>query len=94
MGVEGKPRVKLYTDEKGDFNGEALVVYFKKESVELAIMMTDDYEFRIGDRSNGNLSVTEADMSFKKNTEKETVAKMLVRKDRKAAERNRAELSR
>lgn len=43
----GNPRVKMYHDEKtGMFKGEALVVYFKPESVELAINMLDETSLR------------------------------------------------
>lgn len=46
---EGRPRVKLYHDEKtGAFKGEALVVYFKPESVDLAIQLLDDTPLRSG----------------------------------------------
>ena len=44
---EGKPRIKLYYDDAtGQFKGEALVVYFKPESVELAINLLDDTHLR------------------------------------------------
>jgi HIV Tat-specific factor 1 len=44
---QGKPRVKMYHDDKtGMFRGEALVVYFKPESVELAINMLDETNMR------------------------------------------------
>lgn len=94
QGVDGKHRIKMYTDDNGDFNGEALIVYFRKESVAIAIDMMDDYEFRPGETSNGKVHVQEADLSFKKNKDKETISTKLVRKDRKAAERNRAEMNR
>ncbi|KAI0694004.1 hypothetical protein C8T65DRAFT_711081 [Cerioporus squamosus] len=47
----GDPKVKLYAREDGTFSGDALVVYFKEESVELAITMLDDAELRVGDPS-------------------------------------------
>lgn len=44
---QGNPRVKMYHDEAtGMFKGEALVVYFKPESVELAIRMLDETSMR------------------------------------------------
>ncbi|PKI83294.1 hypothetical protein MVES_002791 [Malassezia vespertilionis] len=44
---QGEPRVKLYHDSQtGAFKGEALVVYFKPESVELAIQLLDDSYLR------------------------------------------------
>ncbi|KAJ9476569.1 Cold sensitive U2 snRNA suppressor 2 [Pseudozyma hubeiensis] len=43
----GKPRIKMYYDDRtGMFKGEALVVYFKPESVELAINMLDETSLR------------------------------------------------
>ncbi|PVI07093.1 hypothetical protein DM02DRAFT_351290 [Periconia macrospinosa] len=94
QGVDGKPRIKLYTDDDGGFNGEALIVYFKKESVDLAIQLQDDYELRLGDTKNGTLRVQEADNSRRKNTDAEKIAGKLVRKERKTAERTRAEMQR
>lgn len=46
---EGAPKIKLYALEDGSFSGEALVVYFKEESVDLAIAMLDDVELRLGE---------------------------------------------
>ncbi|PSN73048.1 U2 snRNP-associated protein Uap2 [Corynespora cassiicola Philippines] len=94
QGVDGAPRIKLYRDDDGNFNGTALVVYFKKDSVDIAIRLMDDYEFRMGDRSNGTIRVQEADMSYKKTKDNDEAAAKMVRKDRKTAERNRAEMNR
>ncbi|KAI0675135.1 hypothetical protein C8Q78DRAFT_966068 [Trametes maxima] len=46
---EGQPKVKLYARDDGSFSGDALVVYFKEESVDLAITMLDDVELRLGE---------------------------------------------
>jgi len=63
----GKPRVKLYTDEEGNFKGDALIVFFKAPSVDIAIALMDDTQFRIGNSGgSGNMSVTAADRSYKK----------------------------
>ncbi|KAI0997851.1 hypothetical protein K3495_g10339 [Podosphaera aphanis] len=62
----GKPRIKLYTDEKGDFKGDALIVFFKPPSVNMAIMLLDDTEFRLGDTSCGKMRVQAAESSYKK----------------------------
>ncbi|KAF9244883.1 hypothetical protein BU15DRAFT_85733 [Melanogaster broomeanus] len=48
---KGEHKVKLYAKEDGTFSGEALVVYFKEESVTLAVNLLDDAELRIGDSS-------------------------------------------
>jgi len=62
-----KPRIKLYSDENGTFKGDALVVFFKAPSVEMAIMLLDDTHFRIGDGENsGKMRVQAADSSYKK----------------------------
>lgn len=62
----GKPRIKLYTDEKGVFKGDALIVFFKAPSVDMAIMLLDDTEFRIGDSTNGKMKVQAAESSYKR----------------------------
>lgn len=57
----------MYKDENGNFKGEALVVYFKPQSVQLAIQMLDESDFRPGVHGpNGMMRVTEADPNFKK----------------------------
>lgn len=63
----GRPRIKLYNDEQGRFKGDALVVFFKPQSVDMAIMLLDDTPFRIEDgQSSGNMRVQVADSSYKK----------------------------
>ncbi|ATZ55185.1 Erg2 [Botrytis cinerea B05.10] len=65
----GKPRIKLYTDEKGEFKGDALIVFFKAPSVQMAIMLLDDTDFRIdGGTSNERIKmrVQAAEASYKK----------------------------
>lgn len=49
----GDPKVKLYArdDADGAFSGEALVVYFKEDSVTLALNILDDAELRLGEPS-------------------------------------------
>lgn len=62
----GRPRIKMYYDDKGEFKGEALVVYFRPESVNLAIQMLDETEFRLGVPGPlGPMRVQAADFSFK-----------------------------
>lgn len=63
----GKPRIKLYEDEHGKVKGDALVVYFRPESIKLAIQMLDDTDFRIGQEGPaGKMRVAEADRSYKR----------------------------
>ncbi|KAG1900612.1 uncharacterized protein F5891DRAFT_1032850 [Suillus fuscotomentosus] len=61
---EGESKVKLYAREDGSFSGEALVVYFKEESVTLAVNLLDDAELRIGDAST-IMSVQKAEFRHK-----------------------------
>lgn len=65
----GQPRIKIYKDEKGNPKGEALVIYFRPESVKLAIDMLDDTQFRYTPGNAAKMRVTEADSSFKKHNE-------------------------
>lgn len=77
----GKPRIKLYTDDEGRFKGDALIVYFRAESVELAIQMLDDTDFRLGQPAPaGKMKVAAADFSYK--TQKDAPAKSSM-KDKK-----------
>ncbi|KAI1501729.1 hypothetical protein F5X99DRAFT_190062 [Biscogniauxia marginata] len=64
----GRPRIKLYTDEKGNFKGDALVVFFKPQSVDMAIMLLDDTDFRFTSSglTSGRMRVQAADSSYKK----------------------------
>lgn len=94
QGADGNKRIKMYKDEDGNFNGDCLIVYFKKDSVHLAIRMMDDYYFRIEDQSQGTIHVKEADFSYKKHKDGDEIASKMTRKDKKTSERNRAELNR
>lgn len=38
----------MYYDDEGTFKGEALVIYFKEGSVDLAITLLDDTELELG----------------------------------------------
>jgi HIV Tat-specific factor 1 len=60
----GEPKVKLYARDDGSFSGEALVVYFKEDSVTLALNILDDAELRIGERST-RMSVRQAEFGHK-----------------------------
>ena len=48
IGDDGEPRVKMYYDDDGRFKGEALIIYFKEGSVDLAITLLDDTELELG----------------------------------------------
>ncbi|KAL8736279.1 MAG: hypothetical protein Q9166_000434 [cf. Caloplaca sp. 2 TL-2023] len=62
----GKPRIKLYTDDDGNFKGDALILYFRAESVDLAVQMLDDTDFRLGQSTlGGKMKVAAADFSYK-----------------------------
>ena len=61
---EGEPKVKMYARDDGTFSGEALVVYFKEESVSLAINILDDAELRLGNPSS-RMSVQRAEFGHK-----------------------------
>ncbi|KAJ7218074.1 hypothetical protein GGX14DRAFT_599556 [Mycena pura] len=61
---QGEPKVKMYAREDGSFSGEALVVYFKEDSVLLAAQILDDAEFRLGDPMT-IIRVAKADFSHK-----------------------------
>ena len=66
----GSKRIKMYEDDQGQFKGDALVVYFRPESVDLALQMLDDTEFRLGTQGpNGNMRVQAADFSYKSQQE-------------------------
>jgi HIV Tat-specific factor 1 len=62
----------MYYDEKGNFKGEALVLYFKEGSVDLAIRLLDDTELEYG-AGVGNMNVKVAEYS---KPEPESGAKM------------------
>lgn len=61
LGADNAPRVKLYSDPAGNFRGEALVMYFKESSVDLAEQVMDDTEFRLG--GGGRMHVKRAEWS-------------------------------
>jgi HIV Tat-specific factor 1 len=61
---EGEPKIKMYAREDGTFSGESLVIYFKEDSVLLALSILDGAELRIGDASTV-MSVQKAEFSHK-----------------------------
>jgi len=64
---EGEPKVKMYARDDGSFAGEALVVFFKEDSVTLAINLLDEAELRLGDYTNV-MRVVRADFTHKNST--------------------------
>ncbi|KAJ2781867.1 hypothetical protein GGI15_003086 [Coemansia interrupta] len=44
--LTNKPRIKLYRKENNEIKGDALVTYFKSPSVQLAVDILDDSQFR------------------------------------------------
>ncbi|KAG4301212.1 hypothetical protein PCANB_002556 [Pneumocystis canis] len=62
----GKPRIKIYLNEQGEPKGDAMVIFFREESVKLAIQLLDDTYLRISDKSGPKMRVQQADASYKK----------------------------
>ncbi|KAI8384907.1 uncharacterized protein BYT42DRAFT_564017 [Radiomyces spectabilis] len=62
----GEPKIKIYRDAEGHPKGDALVTFFKEESVPLAIELLDDAELRLGDPST-KINVQEAVFKEKQN---------------------------
>lgn len=60
----GDPRIKLYKKEDGTPKGEALVIYLKEESVELAIRLLDETELVPG-AGEGEMKVAKAEWEKK-----------------------------
>ncbi|KAI9653504.1 MAG: hypothetical protein M1821_007012 [Bathelium mastoideum] len=60
-----EPRIRLYADDQGNLKGDALIVFFRRESIQLAIDLMDGAEFRLGDKSTV-IGVKEADWNYKK----------------------------
>ncbi|KAG0154935.1 hypothetical protein PDIDSM_508 [Penicillium digitatum] len=84
----GKPRIKMYTDENGNFNGEALIVYFRPESVNLAIDVLDETDFRMGSRNPaGPMRVQAADFSYKREQDVQPKVTMTMKEKKKLKER-------
>ncbi|KAF9024814.1 hypothetical protein BDZ89DRAFT_1040878 [Hymenopellis radicata] len=61
---DGEPKVKMYARDDGSFSGDALVVYFKEDSVILALNILDESELRLGD-PNSVMHLAKADFSHK-----------------------------
>lgn len=82
----GKPRIKLYKNEDGTLKGDALVIYHRPESVQLAVQMLDDTDLRFGVQGpSGTIKVQEADFSYKKQTEVPPQQKVNMKEKKKMA---------
>jgi HIV Tat-specific factor 1 len=79
---EGNPKIKLYTDESGTFKGDALVSYFKGESVDLAVTLFDDTELEMGS-GEGNIHVSKAEYKNKPSRDEEREEKRAKQGDSK-----------
>lgn len=77
--------MKMYARDDGTFSGEALVVYFKEDSVVLALNLLDDAELRLGD-SGTVMRVQRAEFGHK-NTGRDGDAKPRKTVDKKRATR-------
>jgi HIV Tat-specific factor 1 len=95
----GRPRIKLYTDDSGAFKGDALIVFFKAPSVNMAITLLDDTDFRYSDLGgSGKMRVMAADSSYKKTKAEEgsgttsTADKEAARERAKTSARDKAKI--
>ena len=61
---DGEPKIKLYAKEDGSFSGDALVVFFKEDSVTLAVNLLDEAELRLG-QPHTVMRVSKADFAHK-----------------------------
>ncbi|KAG1609010.1 hypothetical protein G6F46_011120 [Rhizopus delemar] len=76
----GEPKIKIYKDENNVPKGDALVSYFKEESVPLAIELLDEAELRPG-KSATKMTVSKAVFKEKKEqNEKKRTNKMKAKK--------------
>ncbi|KAJ3074876.1 hypothetical protein HDU98_009946 [Podochytrium sp. JEL0797] len=80
----GLPRIKLYAHADGSLKGDALVTYFKEESVKLAVDLLDDSPFRLGDTAKIHVS---AAVFTEKEKPAGTEAPKLNKQDKKKAQK-------
>ncbi|XP_076820008.1 17S U2 SnRNP complex component HTATSF1-like [Clavelina lepadiformis] len=83
----GEPKVKLYTDNKGNLKGDGLCCYLKKESLPLAIQILDGTKIR-----GYTLSVQEAHFELKGDYDASKKPKMLSKKEKKKINKEREKL--
>ncbi|EME87425.1 uncharacterized protein MYCFIDRAFT_75283 [Pseudocercospora fijiensis CIRAD86] len=71
---DNEKRVKLYNDANGNFKGEALIIFYRPESVRQAVMLADGMLWpRDFGQPTSTISVIEADSTYKKSND-DTVA--------------------
>ncbi|KAI8990798.1 hypothetical protein BDF20DRAFT_812538 [Mycotypha africana] len=75
----GEPKIKIYRDDQGVPKGDALITYFKEESVPLAIDLLDEAELRPGEKTS-KLNVQKAVFKQKDNTTTEQKKKSMSSK--------------
>ncbi|KAI5252010.1 hypothetical protein E4T42_03889 [Aureobasidium subglaciale] len=86
------PKIRMYADDEGNFKGEAKVIYFKPQSVSLAITMLDGTDFRkpgegnlhveLVDDSYSNKNKDQKDQKEKKEVSVENIKKRRPKQDR------------
>ncbi|KAL7747886.1 hypothetical protein RI367_006821 [Sorochytrium milnesiophthora] len=85
----GQPKVKLYTKDDGTPKGDALVTYFREESVPIAIQMMDDALFRYSEVNRIHVSKAEfKEKPKEQNGNKSKAAKAAVHKKLKNIEKS------
>ncbi|KAK9314757.1 hypothetical protein V1522DRAFT_112439 [Lipomyces starkeyi] len=88
----GKKRIKIYTDDDGTPKGDALVVFFRAESVALAVDMLDESRIRVDGKrmvdgheveiENPVIRVQPADMGYKVEKEAQPMQQRTAREKR------------
>ena len=76
------PKIKLYRNSNNEFEGNALVIYLREESVQLACQLLDDTAFRYSDKT--NIRVQPAVFKEKDKSKEENVQ---INNDKKSKQR-------
>ncbi|KAF7184964.1 Splicing factor U2AF-associated protein 2 [Pseudocercospora fuligena] len=91
---DNEKRVKLYNDANGNFKGEALIIFFRPESVRQAVMLADGMLWpRDFGQPTSTISVIEADSTYKKSND-DTVAPERQERGAPKAKPSKAKLKR
>lgn len=86
----GQPRIKIYTDSNGRQKGDALVIYFRPESVDLALQLLDETSLRGDDQL---LEVSKASFEHKKKSGEDQNKKPRPEAEKKKASRRAGKLN-